>query len=256
MVKILSWNVNGIRAALKKGFLQWFRRESPDILCLQETKAHPSQLSPELLRPEGYHAFWSCAERKGYSGVGVYSREKPLKVKRGIGIERFDAEGRMLEVEYEHFTLLNIYFPNGQRNGERLRYKLDFYDALLDYLTGMGKRGRKLVISGDYNTAHKPIDLARPKENEGVSGFLSVERKWLDKLESKGFFDTFRWFHADPDHYTWWDLRTAARQRNIGWRIDYHFVSENLKEHLKDAFIMPEVSGSDHCPVGILINFN
>ncbi|MGH7198858.1 MAG: exodeoxyribonuclease III [Candidatus Omnitrophota bacterium] len=255
-LKILSWNVNGLRAVLKKGFLEWIKKESPDIICFQEIKVQVPQLPPELHYPAGYHAYWNPAKRPGYSGVAVYTKQKPLSVKTSFGVSRFDDEGRHLEVEYDDFTLFNIYFPNGKRDGERLRYKLDYYDAILRRLSKLRKKGKKLVVCGDYNTAHKAIDLARPKENQNVSGFLPEEREWMDRLEADGFLDSFRLFNRDPGHYTWWDTLSRARERNVGWRIDYHFISENLRPALKDAFILPEVMGSDHCPVGVLLKLN
>ena len=256
MIKILSWNVNGIRAALKKGLLDWLKRESPDILCLQETKALPTQLPPELLYPKDYEAQWNSAARPGYRGVATFTRLKPVAVRKGFGIAKFDEEGRVLETEFKEFTLFNIYFPNGKMNEERLKYKMDFYEEVLKYFLKLRKKGKRLVICGDYNTAHQEIDLARPKENAKVSGFLPVERAWMDKLIEKGFLDTFRIFNHDPGHYSWWDQMTRARERNVGWRIDYHFISDDLKPTLEDAFIMPEVMGSDHCPVGITLKFN
>ena len=251
LIRILSWNVNGVRAILKKNFLGWLKKENPDILCLQETKAFPTQLPPELLHPPGYNALWNSALRAGYSGVATLTKQKPVSVKKGFNIAKFDEEGRVLETEFQGFTLFNIYFPNGKMNPERLRYKMDFYEASLAYFLKLKKKGKKIVICGDYNTAHKAMDLARPKENEKISGFLPIERQWMDRLAANGFIDTFRVFNQDPGHYSWWDIRTGARERNVGWRIDYHFISENLKPHLKDAFILPEVMGSDHCPVGI-----
>lgn len=211
----------------------------------------PSQLPPELLYPPGYTANWNSAERPGYSGVATYSKIKPLGVKKGFGVPRFDCEGRVLQTEFEKFTLLNIYFPNGKMNAERLKYKMDFYDETLKVLMKLKKKGKKIVVCGDVNTAHKPIDLAHPKENKDVSGFLPQERAWIDKLIQNGFIDTLRVFNTEPNQYSWWDLRTGARARNIGWRIDYHFISDDLKPALKEAFIMPDVTGSDHCPVGI-----
>ncbi|MBI4971905.1 MAG: exodeoxyribonuclease III [Candidatus Omnitrophica bacterium] len=255
MLKLLSWNVNGIRAVQKKGFPDWLQNESPDILCVQETKAHPGQLSPELISPSGYHTFWSAAIRKGYSGVATFTRQKPVATRTGFDIPRFDEEGRVVETEFPEFTLLNIYFPNGKASAERLQYKMDFYEEALKYFERLRKKGKKLVITGDVNTAHKPIDLKRPKENEDVSGFLPIERAWIDKFLSKGYVDTLREFRRDADLYTWWDLKTGARDRNVGWRIDYFYISEDLRLQLKDAFIMPEVTGSDHCPVGILLKF-
>ena len=253
-ITILSWNVNGIRAAAKKNFLPWLKKESPDILCLQETKAAPAQVPPELRYFPGYHADWNSAERPGYSGVATFSKEKALAVKKGFGIKKFDDEGRVLESEYPEFTLLNIYFPNGKSGDERLKYKMDFYGAVLEYFLKLRKKKKKLVVCGDVNTAHREIDLARPKENEDVSGFLPKERAWMDRWVKHGFVDTFRVFNREPGQYSWWDLRTGSRERNVGWRIDYHFISEDLKANLKEAFIMPEVTGSDHCPVGIVLS--
>ena len=255
LTKLISWNVNGIRAACKKGFLDWFRKESPDVLCLQEIKAQEIQVPADLLKLPGYTSHWNPAQRPGYSGVAVFTRVPALAVKKGLGAKHVDSEGRVLEMEFRDFTLLNIYFPNGKMGPERLRFKLDFYEEALRYFLFLRKKGKRLVICGDYNTAHKPIDLKNPKENEKISGFLPVERAWLDKLVSSGFIDTFRALHPEPDQYTWWDLRTRARERNVGWRIDYHFISEDLKPHLKEAFISPQVTGSDHCPAGILLKF-
>lgn len=250
-IKILCWNVNGIRAVEKKGFLEWLQRESPDILCLQETKAQPGQISFEIERPAGYHAYWNFSERKGYSGVATFTREKPTGVKSGFGIKQFDVEGRLIITQYPEFTLFNVYFPNGKQSEERLRYKMDFYDVFLDFVDPIKAKGEKLIICGDFNTAHNEIDLARPKENENISGFLPMEREWMDKFVSHGYVDTFRRFNKEPNQYTWWSLRTRARERNIGWRLDYFFVSQNLLDSVKEASILSGVMGSDHCPVGI-----
>lgn len=250
-MKILSWNVNGIRAMQKKGFLDWFAKESPDILCIQETKAHPSQLEASLLHPSGYQVYWSSAERKGYSGVATFTKQKPKDVKMGFGVKRFDSEGRILLTEYPEFTLLNIYFPNGKASPERLQYKLDFYEETLKFTEKLKKNGQKVIICGDYNTAHKAIDLKRPKENETISGFLPIERAWLDRWVERGQVDIFREFCPLPDHYTWWDFKTRARDRNVGWRIDYLFVTKDLVPNVKDAGILQDVLGSDHCPVSL-----
>lgn len=255
MLTLLSWNVNGVRAALKKGFLEWVQRESPDILCLQETKVAPSQLPPELKRPSGYaEVNWNWAAKPGYSGVATFSKRKPLSVGRALGVKDFDSEGRLLETEFKDFTLFNIYFPNGKKDDTRFRFKMDFYEESLRYFLKLRKKKKKLVICGDYNTAHQAIDLAHPKENEGTSGFLPQERAWIDRLIENGFVDTLRQFHEGPGHYSWWDLRTGARKRNVGWRIDYFFISEDLAPFLEDAFILSDVMGSDHCPVGIRLN--
>ncbi|MGB5892666.1 MAG: exodeoxyribonuclease III [Ignavibacteriaceae bacterium] len=254
-MKLLSWNVNGIRAIYKKGFLDWFNKEKPDILCLQETKAMKEQLSDELLNVNGYTSYFSSAERKGYSGTATYTKLNPVKVLNGIGIEKFDSEGRFLVTEFDEFVLFNNYFPNGKAKQERLQYKMDFYETFLKHLKKLLKQDKKIVICGDVNTAHKEIDLARPKPNEKTSGFLPEERAWIDKLLEAGFIDTLRVFNQKPEQYTWWDMMTRARDRNVGWRIDYFFISDNLKDNLKNAFILPEVMGSDHCPVGIELKF-
>lgn len=251
MRRILSWNVNGIRAVQKKGFLEWLAKESPEVLCLQETKAHPEQLDPSLLHPAGYHTYWTTPLRKGYSGVAIFTRRKPDAVKTGFGVPRFDEEGRVLLAEFPEFLVLNIYFPNGKASAERLQYKLDFYEATLDFVNALKRRQKRMIISGDYNTAHKSIDLARPRENENVSGFLPVERAWLDRWVEGGQIDIFRAYHPEPDQYTWWDMKSRARERNVGWRIDYHFVTEALAPSVKGASILPDVYGSDHCPTGL-----
>lgn len=255
MMKIISWNVNGIRAIHKKGFLEWLMRENPDILCVQETKANPDQLVPELLNPPGYFAYFNAAEKKGYSGVATFTREKPEAVRLGIGIPRFDVEGRVVMTEYPSFALLNIYFPNGARSEERLQYKLDFYQAVLEFVEKLKKKHPYIIISGDYNTAHKPIDLARPVENETVSGFLPIERTWLDTWIQAGQVDIFRHFCPLPEQYTWWDMKSRARERNVGWRIDYHFVTDAAAGLVSDAQIHPGVMGSDHCPISLEIQF-
>lgn len=261
-LKFISWNVNGIRAVAKKGFHDWLASIDADILCVQETKASEEQLSDDLLLPDGFveSHFSSSQKKKGYSGVASFYRDtvKPTKVLKGIGIERFDQEGRIVESHHKvgdlEFILFNIYFPNGGASDERLQYKLDFYDDFLDYVLKLKKKGKNLIITGDYNTAHHEIDLARPKDNVNVSGFMPIEREWMDKLESKGFIDTFRHFYKEPDNYTWWSYRTAARKRNVGWRIDYFFVSEGMQAHLKGADILSNVEGSDHCPIELEIS--
>jgi len=250
-IKILCWNVNAIRAVWRKGFLEWLYRESPDILCVQETKAVPGQLDDKLREPYGYHAYWNYPERKAYSGVAIFTRERPFRVQNGFGVEEFDVEGRVVITEYPEFILLNVYFPNGKKDENRLKYKMDFYEAFLQFLEPYRAQGEKLIVCGDFNTAHSEIDLARPKENEKVSGFLPIERAWMDKFVAHGYVDTFRHFNKEPNQYTWWDLKTRARERNVGWRIDYFFVTENLLQSVSNAFIVPEVMGSDHCPVAI-----
>jgi len=254
-MKILSWNVNGIRAVQKKGFLEWLARESPDILCVQETKAHPDQLDVFLLNPPGYHVYWNAAEKKGYSGVATFTKQKPARVKKGFGNPWFDSEGRVIVTEFQEFAMLNIYFPNGGRSPERLKFKLEFYEETLAFVQKLKAEGKKVIISGDYNTAHRAIDLARPEANQNISGFLPEERAWLDRWIGHGQVDIFRELNPHPEQYTWWDMKTAARERNVGWRIDYHFVTRDLAAFVKDATIHPEVMGSDHCPVGLQLSF-
>ena len=250
-MKLFSWNVNGIRAVAKKGFLDWLNHEQPDILCLQETKAYEEQVPEELLKEHGYHTFWHSAERAGYSGVATYTKTESLYVQNGLGIERFDAEGRVLITEHENFLLYNIYFPNGQRDQERLDYKLDFYNDLLEILDEQVASGINVVVGGDWNTAHTEIDLANPKANSKTSGFLPEERDWIDKYIEHGYVDTFRLFHPEPERYSWWTYRYGARARNVGWRIDYFFVNEGFTDQIIDADIHAEVMGSDHCPIAL-----
>ncbi|MBN3039033.1 MAG: exodeoxyribonuclease III [Candidatus Omnitrophica bacterium] len=252
--RLLSWNVNGIRAVEKKGFFQWLYREKPDILALQEIKARPEQLGPQLKSPKGYFSYWNSAEKKGYSGVAVYSRKKAKKVVYGLGNKQLDSEGRTLILEYPEFTLFNIYFPNGKMGPDRLRFKMDFYEWFYEYLQDK-KTKKPRVVCGDFNTAHKEIDLSRPKENSMVSGFLPEERFWLDRLVDNGFCDTFREFDKSDGNYTWWDYKSRARERNVGWRIDYFFIEKRYVGNLKDAYILKDVPGSDHCPIGITLKF-
>jgi exodeoxyribonuclease-3 len=254
--KLLCWNVNGIRAVRNKGFLEWLQQASPDILCIQETKAQPDQLDSDLKEPPGYQTYWAYPERKGYSGVALYTKEEPRSIAYDFGNTGIDIEGRVIIAEYPGFTLFNIYYPNGKQGPERLSYKMTFYDVFLEYADALKKQGKKLIICGDVNTAHKEIDLARPKENSKVSGFLPEERAWIDKFIAHGYVDTFRVFSQEPNQYTWWDLKSGARARNVGWRIDYFFVSENLLPSVTGAFILPDVMGSDHCPIGITLKID
>lgn len=253
-MRILSWNVNGIRAVHKKGFLEWFLKEMPDVMCIQEMRAIEDQIPLELREISGYHSYFYPAERKGYSGVAIYSKAKPKEIRKGFGIEKFDREGRALIADYGSFVLFNIYFPNGTSSKERLQYKLDFYYALLDYIEDIKEEGKGIVICGDVNTAHKEIDLAQPKEKTNVSGFLPAEREWIDKLLNTGYMDTFRIFNQESGQYTWWNYQLNARKRNLGWRIDYFFASKDLRDKLKSAFILSDVMGSDHCPIGIVLD--
>jgi len=257
---VISWNVNGIRAVSKKEvhsnlkFNEWLNKTSPDILCLQETKAQPEQLTAQLLSPQSYLSNWSSAERKGYSGVVTYSKTKPVRLNTNLSADRYNNEGRLMETEFPDFVLLNVYFPNGKMNAERLKYKMGFYDAFLEHVINLRNEGKSIIICGDVNTAHTEIDLTHPKNNQDVSGFLPKERKWIDKLISIGFIDTFRHFNKEPEHYTWWSARAivkgvTARERNVGWRIDYFYVSDDLIDKVSESYILKDVMGSDHCPI-------
>jgi exodeoxyribonuclease III len=225
-------------------------------VAIQETKLQEGQLDDDMRRIAAYESFWShCVVKKGYSGVGTYSRVAPAGVRCGIGAKRFDAEGRTIALDFGSFLFFNVYFPNGQMSPERLQYKLDFYEAFFDYADDCRKRGKSLVICGDYNTAHNEIDLANPKANENTSGFLRIERDWLDRIVSRDYVDTFRHHHPDTVKYSWWTYRFKARERNIGWRIDYFFVTKDLIEagRVKESFIDNDIHGSDHCPIGLVV---
>tara|TARA_B100001964_G_C14212446_1_gene591148 strand:- start:767 stop:1537 length:771 start_codon:yes stop_codon:yes gene_type:complete len=250
-MRIFSWNVNGVRAIEKKGFLDWVDQIAPDVLCIQETKAHFEQLPDTLKDIDGYHGYWHSGERKGYSGVATFSKKEPLHVQYGLGIEKYDKEGRVLITEFEDFLLYNIYFPNGQKDEHRLQYKLDFYDDLLEILNEQVASGVNVLVGGDWNTAHQEIDLANPKANQNNSGFMPVERAQIDTYIENGYVDTFRLFHDEPERYSWWTYRFGARQRNIGWRIDNFFSNQDFIENIADADIHENVMGSDHCPVSI-----
>lgn len=252
-MKIVSWNVNGLRSLHTQGYWKWFETEKPDIFCLQEIKAESQQLAPEVLAPSGYHAFFNSSRmRKGYSGVAIYTKTEPLEVNYDVLENGLDEEGRLIEAIFKDFVLLNVYFPNGGGGPIRLDYKFKFYDAFLKHIEKRRKEGKSIIFCGDVNTAHEEIDLARPKENEQNTGFLPEERAWLDEVVNVGYVDTFRHFYpTKTGAYTYWDLKTRARDRNVGWRIDYFFISPDLLQKLKKAEIMPDVFGSDHCPIAI-----
>lgn len=251
-MKILSWNINGLRAVYKKGFLEWLKKNKPEILCLQETKAQEEKLPAVLINPFGYFSYFNPALRPGYAGTAVYTREKPLKIETKIGFKRFDEEGRLIRLDYQDFTLINLYLVHGGRAKENLDYKLRVYQKLFEYLEAVKKE--KVILLGDFNIAHQEIDLARPQENQNNIMFTPKEKKQIDQLLGLGFIDSFRMFNQRGGHYTWWPYYRQAKERNLGWRIDYVFVSDNLQKQLKQVFILPEVMfGSDHCPVGVEI---
>lgn len=255
---LISWNVNGLRAAGRKGFIDWMQRGQYPIVAVQETKvSHPDQLEESLRHPDGYTSYFhSATEKKGYSGVGLYTKMKPLEVKTFFGDNLLSREGRVIEMEFREFRLLNVYFPNGGSGELRLQYKLEFYEEFLHYVTHLKKQSKPLIICGDVNTAHEEIDLARPKENATTSGFLEIERQWVSRLVTAGFLDTFRLVNPAQVQYSWWDMKTRARERNVGWRIDYFFVDERLQHNVKEAFILDTVTGSDHAPTGLTLVFS
>jgi exodeoxyribonuclease-3 len=254
MLNLYSWNVNGIRAAQKKGFLDWLHATQPDVLSVQETKAHPDQLDEVLKTPKDYYTYWASAERKGYSGVGLYSRIEPQAVQIGLGPEKYDSEGRTIIADYGDFVLISAYFPNGGRDHSRVPFKMAYKDAFLDVCNRYRAEGRSLIFCGDVNTAHREIDIARPKENSDRTGFLPIERAWIDRVVEEGYLDTFRLLNPDTkDAYSWWAYWGTSRERNVGWRLDYFFITPDLKDRVLEAKIHADVLGSDHCPVSLTL---
>ncbi len=252
MTKIISWNVNGIRAVLKKGFLDFLSSENPDIICIQETKAHPDQVD-HIIDELGYHhEYWNSAEKKGYSGTAVFSKIKPLQVNYGIGIEEHDKEGRIISLEFDFFFLVNVYTPNSQRGLTRLKYRQKWDVDFLKHIKKLEKK-KPVVVCGDLNVAHKEIDLKNPSSNRKNAGFTDEERLGFTNYVNSGFIDAFREFNQEPSNYTWWSYMFNARANNVGWRIDYFIISKIFRKHLEKAFILSKVMGSDHCPVGIII---
>lgn len=253
-MKIVSYNVNGIRAALNKGFLDWLKLVNPDVICLQETKAHQSQLELALFADAGYeYNYWFSAQKKGYSGVAILSKTKPNHVEFGTGIDYMDFEGRNIRADFDDFSVMSMYLPSGT-NDARLGFKFNYMDDFLEYSKDLRKEIPNLIVSGDYNICHKAIDIHDPIRNSKVSGFLPEEREWLSRFIDSGFVDTFREFNHEPHNYTWWSYRANARNNNKGWRIDYHMVTPSLQEKLKRAVILPEARHSDHCPLLVEID--
>lgn len=247
-MKIISYNVNGIRAALKKGFLEWLEAASPDVLCIQETKAHKDQLDVSIFEEAGYpHHYWFSAQKKGYSSVAILCKKEPKHVEYGTGIESMDLEGRNLRVDYEDVSVMSLYLPSGT-NDARLQFKFNYMDAFQDYVNALKKDLPNLIICGDYNICHEEIDIHNPKM-KGVSGFLPEERAWIGRFINNGFIDSFRYLNKEGDHYSWWSYRANARNNNKGWRIDYHMVSEPIKDRIARAYMLPEAKHSDHCPI-------
>lgn len=255
-IKLLSWNVNGIRAVSKKDeFWQWFNETDADIINFQEVRATKDQIPKKLSDKDNFHQYFNEAQKKGYSGVGTLSKVEPLDIVKGLGIEELDSEGRVLRLEYPNFFLYNIYFPNSGMGAKRLDYKVEFCDALLEQMLQLKDSGKNIIVTGDYNIAHHPIDVYSPKNCEGKSGYLPEERAWLDKIEKAGFVDTFRMFDEGENNFTWWSYRTKARERNAGWRLDYFYVNEEIKDKVKSAKILSDIYGSDHCPVTLELDF-
>ena len=254
-LKILSYNVNGIRAAFNKGFLDWLNAASPDVICIQETKALEEQVDTLALENLGYHHYWFSAQKKGYSGVAIFSKQKPKHVEFGTGIDHMDFEGRVIRADFDSVSVISLYLPSGT-NIDRLDYKFQFMDEFQDYVDALKKTIPNLVICGDYNICHEAIDIHDPVRNKNVSGFLPEERAWLDKFIKKGFLDAFRMLNPQPHQYSWWSYRANARNNNKGWRIDYALVSKPLEDNIVRSFILSEAKHSDHCPVGIELKFS
>lgn len=250
-MKLISWNVNGIRACVNKGFKEFFEKINADIFCIQETKCQPEQIELEF---DGYYAYWNSAEKKGYSGTAIFTKQKPICVTYGIGIDEHDKEGRVITLEFKDFYMVNIYTPNAKRGLERLDYRQIWEDEIRKYLLKLNQE-KPVIMCGDLNVAHKEIDLKNPKSNRGNAGFTDEEREQMTALLSAGFIDTFRYIYPDKtDSYSWWSYMGKAREKNVGWRIDYFIVSKDIKDKIEDAMIYPEIMGSDHCPVGLIIN--
>ena len=249
-MKILSYNVNGIRAAINKGFADWLNAAAPDVVCLQETKALEEQVDTTLFEQMGYQHFWHSAQKKGYSGVAILTKTNPLHVQKGTGIKYMDFEGRVIRADFENLSVISLYLPSGT-NLDRLEHKFKFMDDFQNYINTLKKEYPKLVICGDYNICHRAIDIHDPVRNKNVSGFLPEERQWIDTFMNNGFIDSFRYLNPQPHQYSWWSYRANARNNNKGWRIDYNLVSENLKNNIKRAYLLPDAKHSDHCPVGV-----
>ncbi len=253
-MRILSYNVNGIRSALSKDFASWLKSESPDVLCVQETKAQDAQIDTLLFEHLGYHCTLHSAEKKGYSGLAIFSKLKPDKVVKGMGTAKFDAEGRVLRADYGDFTLVNVYIPSGTTGDVRQDFKMEFLEAFSLFIQNLKKERPKLLICGDYNICHKPFDINHPERHKTSSGFLPEEREWFDRFIALGFIDTFRQFNNQPHQYSWWSYRANSREKNLGWRIDYHIISQALSFQLNSASILSHVEHSDHCPVEVVLS--
>jgi len=254
-MRIITYNVNGIRAAMTKGLMSWIGQAQPDVLCIQEIKASPEQVGVFELEEMGYHHYWHPAQKKGYSGVAIFTKIRPDHVEYGCGIKEYDDEGRVLRADYGDLSVISVYHPSGSSGDERQAFKMKWLDDFLKYTAKLRKERPKLIICGDYNICHKPIDIHNPKSNANTSGFLPEEREWFDKFVASGFVDGFRHFNQEPHQYSWWSYRANSRAKNLGWRIDYNMVTENLQSKLKRSVILPDATHSDHCPVLLEIEF-
>lgn len=248
-MRIITYNVNGIRAAMSKGFIEWVRQTDPDVLCLQEIKASPDQVGVFEFEELGYHHFWYPAQKKGYSGVAIFSKEKPLHVEYGCGIKEYDDEGRILRADFKDVSVMSVYHPSGSSGELRQQFKMKWLTDFHNYIDVLKKDKPNLILSGDFNICHKAIDIHNPKSNANTSGFLPEEREWMEQFINSGFTDSFRYFNQEPHQYSWWSYRAGARAKNLGWRIDYNLVATNLQNRLKRSVILPEAKHSDHCPV-------
>lgn len=255
MAKIITYNVNGIRSAMSKGFMDWLKAADPDIVCLQEIKAEPGQIDVTVFEKAGYHHYWYPAQKKGYSGVAIFTKQKPSYVEYGCGIKEYDLEGRVLRADYGDVSVMSVYHPSGSSGEERQAFKMKWLADFQKYIDGLKKERSKLIICGDYNICHQPIDIHNPKSNANSSGFLPEEREWIDGFMKSGFIDSFRHFNKEPHNYSWWSFRANSRAKNLGWRIDYNLVSKNMESKMKRAAILAEAKHSDHCPVLLEIDF-
>ena len=248
-MKIITYNLNGIRAAMSKGLIDWISQVSPDVLCVQEIKANPDQVGVFEFEELGYHHYWYPAQKKGYSGVAIFTKQKPKHIEYGCGIKEYDDEGRILRIDFEEFSVMSVYHPSGSSGDLRQAFKMEWLGAFLNYINQLKATYPKLVICGDFNICHKAIDIHNPKSNANTSGFLPEEREWMEQFINSGFVDSFRYFNQEPHQYSWWSYRAGSRAKNLGWRIDYNFVTENLKNRISRSVILPSAIHSDHCPV-------
>ena len=248
-MKIVTYNVNGIRAAMSKGLIDWISQVSPDVLCVQEIKANPDQVGVFEFEELGYHHYWYPAQKKGYSGVAIFTKQKPKHIEYGCGIKEYDDEGRILRIDFEEFSVMSVYHPSGSSGDLRQAFKMEWLEAFLNYINQLKATYPKLVICGDFNICHKAIDIHNPKSNANTSGFLPEEREWMEQFINSGFVDSFRHFNQEPHQYSWWSYRAGSRAKNLGWRIDYNFVTDNLKNRISRSVILPSAIHSDHCPV-------